>query len=183
MLYALPCAGSPLLLLAAGVTAGEPLLRATGSAPTASIGDFADEGDPYRLSLGVGWPLRPDLSLFADGVGSYIDVNDFEGAEGGITYGIGLDLSLRWLRPLSEGIGLYMEGGGGLQQTFPDSFVAPGTHFNFTILAGAGVHQELSSDWALTIGLRYIHMSNANLLPDNNGYDGVSLLGGVERFF
>ncbi len=38
-------------------------------------------------------------------------------------------------------------------------------------------HKQISTT------LRYIHMSNANLLPNNNGYDGVSAIAGLERRF
>lgn len=178
--------GGPLALLLAPLAAGAAAdagwgARVTVSAPTVRIGDFADEGDPYRLSLGLGRELRSDLALWGDLVASYIDANDFVGAAGGITYALGADVSLRWTRPLASPAGLYLEAGLGAQNAFPDSFVASGTHFNFTILLGAGLDGPTVGGWVPSLGLRYLHMSNANLLPNNHGYDGVSLLAGAAR--
>ncbi|MCS6969933.1 MAG: acyloxyacyl hydrolase [Planctomycetota bacterium] len=155
--------------------------RLTFSAPTVRIGDFADEGNPYRASLGLGHWLRSDLSAWADAVASYIDVNDFIGAAGGTAYALGVDLSLRWTRGWRDRVALYLEGGAGAQNSFPISFVASGTHFNFTVLAGAGLEGPSLAGWTPSAGLRYLHLSNANLLPHNHGYDGVSALVGVQR--
>lgn len=67
--------------------------------------------------------------------------------------------------------------------TVGSSFPADGTHFNFTVILSSGRFVPITARTDLVLGLRYLHLSNANLLRDNSGYDGLQLvLGSLLRF-
>lgn len=173
------------MLACSAATAAEPspwTARATFDSHVPSE-VFADEGDPYRLGLGVGYALHPTLDATLDVVISYIQVAAYDFATGGETVATGFDLGLRWVAPLPGPLAPYLEAQAGMQRANPESFPAKGSHENFTLVGGAGLRLALGARWALRGGMRYMHVSNANLLPKNNGYDGFLASGGLELRF
>jgi hypothetical protein len=51
------------------------------------------------------------------------------------------------------------------------------------VILSSGRFVPITARTDLVLGLRYLHLSNANLLRDNSGYDGLQLvLGSLLRF-
>ncbi len=149
---------------------------------------FNDEGDPYRLSLGVGHSVAPfDLTLLTNlvysyyGVNAVADNNPSTDIEGGSSHSLGIDIALRKSFTTSEGFDYYYEGGGGFQSMLTNPpFPADGSDENFTLFFGPGIVIPAGDNKRVSASLQWFHISNANLFPDNSGYDGLQLLIGVE---
>ena len=147
-----------------------------------------DEGSPYRLSVGAGRPvLKNKLTLLLNGVYTFYDVNNVADnnpspdVRGGHSHSLGLDLIVRKPYFQTPHMSCHFEGGAGLQWILTDPhFPADGSDGNFTALIGHGVLIPVNSDLRLCMTLEWFHISNANLLPNNSGYDGIQLLIGFE---
>jgi len=139
--------------------------------------NFGDEGEQVRFALGACAASRGPLSLQLDGVLSAIDAAMHTGAGGGRALGVGVDALLRWR--LGESRRWFVEAGGGVQYAIGSSFPADGTHFQFTVIGGVGRSLDLGSGRALQLGIRWFHISNANVLPSNSGYDSLQLTVGI----
>ncbi|BFM17482.1 hypothetical protein R50073_36650 [Maricurvus nonylphenolicus] len=158
----------------------------SGSVPAVH---FNDEGDPYRLSLGMGYAVVPyDLILLTNVVYSYYDVNAVadnnpsSDIEGGSSHSLGVDLALRKSFSTAKNINYYYEGGGGFQyMVSKPPFPADGSDENFTLFLGSGIVVPAGSKKRVTASVQWFHISNANLFPDNSGYDGLQLVIGFER--
>jgi hypothetical protein len=149
---------------------------------------FNDEGSPYRFSLGAGRPFfLNDLSVMANLVYSYYNVNEVADknpspdVKGGNSHSLGLDLLLRWTFLKKPHASYYVEAGSGFQtmQSGPP-FPADGSDENFTVLLGPGVLVPTGVANRLRFSLQWFHISNANLFPNNSGYDGLQLTVGLE---
>lgn len=72
----------------------------------------------------------------------------------------------------------------GAGMIFTDKKVPIGeTHYNFSLLVGAGVEIDLSPRTALNLGYRLRHVSNANTGVRNPGINAHTLLVGISRSF
>jgi lipid A 3-O-deacylase len=87
----------------------------------------------------------------------------------------------RWVFAASPPVRPYVETGGGvvggqvdLRQTDCD--------VNFIFEAGAGVMMRVGEHVALTAGLRYHHLSNANRCNENAGINSVLAIIGISYF-
>jgi hypothetical protein len=138
--------------------------------------NFGDEGRQSRFAVGACAASRGPLSLHLDAVVSPIEAFDHI-VGGGRAVGLGIDGILRW-RPGAQPA-WFVEAGGGFQYAIGSSFPADGTHFQFTVIGGVGRSFGLGSGRTLDVGLRWFHISNANLLPSNSGYDSIQLTVGV----
>jgi len=89
-----------------------------------------------------------------------------------------------WIEPRSAPA-FYVEVGSGgivLKERFP---TRRGTRFNFITQVGTGMRVELSDDLGLLLGVRYAHVSNADLKGDerNPGFDGLGGMVGIALRF
>lgn len=76
----------------------------------------------------------------------------------------------------------FLQIGGGFVSTDIDHEIV-GQPFNFNLDAGAGVRYFAAKSWALSLELRYQHISNANLSHNNLGVNAAGPLLGVTCFF
>lgn len=150
---------------------------------------FNDEGDPYRLSLGIGHAVVPyNLTLLTNVVYAYYDVNAVADKnpsadlKGGHSHSLGIDIALRKSFTTAKRIDYYYEGGGGFQVMIAKPpFPADGSDENFTVFLGSGIMFPAGSQKRVSASLQWFHISNAGLFPDNSGYDGLQLIIGFER--
>ena len=64
----------------------------------------------------------------------------------------------------------YIEGGGGpLWTNFEGRIREQGSDFNFLVWGGAGANYDLTARWALNVGVRFSHISNAGTAVPNSG--------------
>ncbi|HEY1265158.1 MAG TPA: acyloxyacyl hydrolase [Terriglobales bacterium] len=93
-----------------------------------------------------------------------------------LTYGAGFEpVVVRWnFRRLQRFVPYVELAGGGLFTTrnFPRGDTS---YFNFTARGGGGVNILLKRSQALDFGLRFLHISNANLGNDNPEFNGVEV--------
>lgn len=93
------------------------------------------------------------------------------------THGYGFDpVILRWNSALHRNrLAPYVELSGGGVAT-PVNFPPGDTStFNFMAKGGSGIYLQTRSREALDIGLRWSHISNANLGVDNQEFNGIQL--------
>jgi hypothetical protein len=152
---------------------GARVLQVHASGP---VHNFGDEGRQSRLAVGACVAAYGSLSLQLDGVVSPIEAFDHI-VGGGRAVGLGVDAILRWWPGGQRA--WFAEAGGGLQYAVGSSFPADGTHFQFTVIGGVGRSFGLGAGRTLDVGLRWFHISNANLLPSNSGYDSIQLTVGI----
>jgi hypothetical protein len=162
--------------------------RFTHLSAAASIFHFNDEGSPYRLALGIGCQnICNDLSLLLSTVYSYYEVNHVAdnhpspSVKGGTSHSLGVDLLLRWSLLQTPQVTYHFEFGAGFQSILRDPpFPADGSDENFTVLFGPGITIPAAIHKQLRLSLLWLHISNANLFPNNSGYDGIQLVMGYE---
>lgn len=92
-------------------------------------------------------------------------------------HGVGFDpVILRWNSSLhTTRVAPYIDlGGGGL---LTDKNLPPGntSSFNFTPKGGGGIYVRTRQGQAFDIGLRWSHISNANLGVNNPEFNGIQL--------
>lgn len=132
------------------------------------------EGHPWRAMYGLCVARKGRLTLHQDWVVSYLDAEPQRNSPGGTGVSGGTDFSLHW-RHRQHGLTPYYELGGGIQYAAGTPFPAHGSRWMFTINAGAGFIVPLKTDLELKTALRYLHISNAGLFPENAGYDAFHL--------
>lgn len=137
------------------------------------------EGHPWRAMYGLCVAESGRFTLHQDWVVSYLDAEPVAGAPGGDGAGFGTDFSVQWRHRLGGSLTPYYELGGGIQYAAITPFPAHGSRWTFTINAGAGVLIPIARDLQLNTAVRYLHMSNGGLFPDNAGYDAFHLILGL----
>lgn len=90
--------------------------------------------------------------------------------------GLNLALLMRWHFVRQTNWSLFIDGGAGVMGTTND-VPSRGASFNFTPQAGGGVSFKLNNEQRLLVGLRWHHISHADLFGANPGRD--SLMGYV----
>ncbi len=91
-------------------------------------------------------------------------------AEPTSAYGIGFTPKLMYTFTSFGRLKPYVEGGGGPLWTNFDSRVPEqGSDFNFLVWGGTGVNCDLTTQWALNVGVRFSHISNAGTDSPNGG--------------
>ncbi len=142
-----------------------------------------DEGNPYRLSAGVGCSFSDRIDGALDLVFGYYEVNAVKDrnpnveVRSGRSESLGLDARLR-LRALTTGrVDWYVQGGAGIQTMLSSPpFPADGSEANFTLMLGPGCLVRFGSRFRVATTVQWFHISNARLQPNNSGYDGIQLV-------
>lgn len=135
-----------------------------------------DEGEVFGLHIGAehwvsedeGFAVAPQLTL---GIAQNTDDDR--------PLLTGFDLQFRWHRWEVRGWDLFLEAGAGVQYVGPESFPRRGTHVNGRLRGGVGARYALDDRFDLIGGVNWLHMSNANILPENNGHDGPMVYFGL----
>ncbi len=156
----------------------EPYSQLAASPPLQGTSD-GGEGFPWRAMYGYCVAQFGRLSLHQDWVVSYLDSTPQGNAPGGDGVSFGTDFSFQWRHRLGASFTPYYELGGGIQYAVGTSFPAHGSRWMFTINAGAGFLIPLKPNLQLNTEIRYLHISNARILPDNAGYDAFHIVIGV----
>jgi len=137
------------------------------------------EGYPWRALYGYCVAQTGRFSLHQDWVISYFDATAQGNAPGGDGVSFGTDLAFQWRHKQGASLTPYYELGGGIQYAVGSPFPAHGSRWMFTINAGIGVLVPLKPNLQLNTAIRYLHISNARLFPDNAGYDALHMVIGV----
>jgi len=156
----------------------EPYWQLAVSPPLQGTSD-GGEGFPWRALFGYCVAETGRLSLHQDWVISYLDATPQGNAPGGDGVSFGTDFSFQWRHKQGAVFTPYYELGGGIQYAAGTAFPAHGSRWMFTINAGAGLLIPLKSQLRLNTAIRYLHISNAGLLPENAGYDAFHMVVGV----
>ena len=131
--------------------------------------------DDAKLALGgagVSYFMIDNLSIDLELNGLYISQDPDD------TAGVNLNLMLRYHVLARETWSLYVDGGAGLLFTGED-VPEDGTEYNFTPQAGGGVTFDVGSGNRLFAGVRWYHISNANLGDNNPGGDHIYVYAGL----
>ena len=86
--------------------------------------------------------------------------------------GLNLALLMRWHFLRKSNWSLFVDGGAGVMGTTSD-VPSSGASFNFTPQAGAGASIKLNNQKRLLLGLRWHHISHADLFGSNPGRDSI----------
>jgi lipid A 3-O-deacylase len=93
--------------------------------------------------------------------------------------GLNLSLLMRWHFLRKTNWSIFVDGGAGVMGTTSD-VPSRGASFNFTPQAGAGVSIKLKEQKQLMLGLRWHHISHADLFGANPGRDSLMGYVGVQ---
>lgn len=95
-------------------------------------------------------------------------------------YGVGFTPKLIYTFSSFGRLKPYIEGGGGPMWTnFDGRIREQGSDFNFLVWGGTGVKYDLTTHWALNIGVRFSHISNSGLDTPNSGLNYLLPFAGV----
>lgn len=95
-------------------------------------------------------------------------------------YGIGFTPKLMYTFTSFGRLKPYVEGGGGpLWTNFDGRIPEQGSDFNFLVWGGTGVNCDLTTQWALNVGIRFSHISNAGTDSPNGGVNYLLPFAGV----
>lgn len=156
----------------------EPYWQLAASPPLQGTSHGA-EGFPWRALFGYCVAQDGRLSLHQDWVVSYLEATPQGNSPGGNGVSFGTEFSFQWRHKQGNVFTPYYELGGGIQYAAGTSFPAHGSRWMFTINAGAGFLIPLKPKLRLNTAIRYLHISNAGLFPDNAGYDAFHMVVGV----
>lgn len=157
---------------------GDDYRQLAASIPVHRFSEDA-EGHVWRALYGYCVAEKGRFALHQDWVVSYLDANPLGDAAGGDGASLGTDFSIQWQAEMGWRVAPYIEAGGGVQYAFGTAFPADASRFQFTLNFGVGVLVPVRNGAALNGAVRYIHLSNANALPKNSGYDALHLMFGV----
>jgi lipid A 3-O-deacylase len=134
---------------------------------------IVENADSFALG-GIGLSYFPvdHLSLEMEFNGLYFD------QAGPEAWGGNFNLLMRWHFLWKEKWSLYVDGGAGVLFT-TDDVPQEGSSFNFTPQAGLGVSLAISDETRLLAGVRWHHISNANIFSSNPGRDSVEVYAGL----
>jgi hypothetical protein len=138
-----------------------------------------EAGFPWRALFGYCVAQSGRLNLHQDWVISYQEGEPYEDIPGDTSIGLGTDFSFQWRHRAGDVWTPYYEGGAGIQYSAATSFPVEGSHWMFTLNAGAGILFPLKSGRELNTAIRYLHISNAGWLGENAGYDAFHLFIGL----
>jgi hypothetical protein len=86
--------------------------------------------------------------------------------------GLNLAILLRWHFYRQHNFSIFFDGGAGILGT-TNNVPIDGASFNFTPQVGGGASIKLKDEKRLLIGLRWHHISHANLFDNNPGRDSL----------
>lgn len=114
--------------------------------------------------------------FFAHGHSINLELNKLKFIQpGDDAVGLNLGLILRWHFVREETWSLYVDGGAGFLVTNEDVPADGGSQFNFTPQVGGGATFRMRNQEHLMVGLRWHHISNAELYQPNPGRDSILL--------
>jgi hypothetical protein len=188
----------------------EALGASFGQIPQSAEPSSQPAGQKHEFFKQGSWRWQPTMSLASDfndvslGMGGvafsyFIEDNltiDFElnalyinqQSRASDTGAVNANLLLRWHCWMDQAErprwSVYFDAGGGLLYAGSD-VPLHGSHFNFTPQAGAGVSLLLNqaSDTRLLAGVRWFHISNANVFDANDGVDSLMVYAGINFAF
>lgn len=95
-------------------------------------------------------------------------------------YGVGFTPKLIYTFSSFGRLKPYIEGGGGpLWTNFDGRIPEQGSDFNFLVWGGTGINYELTTRWALNVGVRFSHISNAGTESPNSGLNYLLPFAGI----
>ena len=140
----------------------------------------------WFVQTGIGIPYNPDESnfyglagagithFFASGHSINVSLNGLAfNQEGSDSVGINLDVIARWHFIRRPTWSLFVDGGVGFLNTTSRVPLIGGSRFNFTPQVGGGASLRVANKTRLLMGIRWHHISNANLFEPNVGQDAV----------
>ena len=116
--------------------------------------------------------LEEDLSLDLGFNGLDID------QDGPSVGGLNFTLQLRWHFINNDNWSMFMEGGAGLLRT-SQKVPSSGSRFNFTPQAGLGFTFDIGHQNRWLVGVKWHHISNANIYETNPGRDSIMVWTGI----
>ncbi len=128
-----------------------------------------EEPDPARFALvgaGISKFLFNGHSINLELNTIYFNQSDND------ALGLNLALLMRWHFIRKPNWSLYVDAGAGVLGTTSD-VPSKGASFNFTPQAGGGVSFKLKHERRLMLGLRWHHISHADLFGANPGRDSI----------
>lgn len=128
-----------------------------------------EESDPRRFAfVGAG------ISQFLfNGHSINLELNSvYFNQPGDDALGLNLALLMRWHFIRKTNWSLYIDGGAGILGTTND-VPEKGASFNFTPQVGGGATIKLKDQRRLMLGLRWHHISHADLFGNNPGRDSI----------
>ncbi|MEM9275184.1 MAG: acyloxyacyl hydrolase, partial [Cyanobacteria bacterium P01_F01_bin.143] len=128
-----------------------------------------NESDPRRFGL-VGAGLS---KFFINGHSVNLELNGiYFNQPDDDAVGLNLALIMRWHFVRQQNWSLYIDGGAGIMGTTND-VPTNAASFNFTPQVGGGATIELKDQKRLMLGLRWHHISHADLFENNPGRDSI----------
>ena len=170
---------------------------------------FTDRSQPVRfndltISSGYAWgelKRNEDLSIIPFSARVGFDINELVGMRGpsSLQFAIepfvntiiepedgvevGLNVGLRYMTPLTDGISIFGEISSGPAYFSIDTVEQGDDGFNFISQFGAGLQFELKHDIALNAGYRFRHMSNAGFSDPNDGINTNAIITGISFIY
>ncbi len=138
-------------------------------------GNDVKESDNTITTLGLEFEYFVEEDLSIDLGFLFMDVDQ----KGGDANGFNFTLQLRWHLMVEEDWSFFVEGGVGLLRT-SENVPIGGSKFNFTPQAGFGLSFDVGdNDARWLVGLKWHHISNANLYDSNPGRDSWQVWTGI----
>ena len=135
-----------------------------------SVKDAEDQSG--LLGFGIDYFLIDNLSINGEFNGAYVN------QVGPDAWGFNFNLIARWHIIAQENWSFFVDGGAGLlwmTENVPDN----GSRFNFTPQAGVGCTVGVGGNARVITGVRWLHISNANLYSSNPGRDSIEVYAGI----
>ncbi len=98
--------------------------------------------------------------------------------DGPSTSGLNFTLQLRWHFATHDTWSMFLEGGAGLLRT-GNKVPTGGSRFNFTPQAGVGFSFDIGNQNRWLVGVKWHHISNANIYETNPGRDSIMFWTGI----
>ena len=98
--------------------------------------------------------------------------------DGPSTSGLNFTLQLRWHFATNDTWSMFLEGGAGLLRT-GNKVPTGGSRFNFTPQAGIGFSFDIGNQNRWLVGVKWHHISNANMYETNPGRDSIMFWTGI----
>jgi len=140
-------------------------------------GGYAYDVKESRNRLGV---FGVGFSQFiAEGLSLDMEFNGlFTNQKGTDGEGLNFNLLFRWHFIQKPRYTIYIDGGAGMLLATHD-VPENGSEFNFTPQAGFGLTYDIGDEKRLIFGIKWHHISNADLYEDNPGRDSIMGYAGI----
>lgn len=180
-----PCFGSTRLSLEptdlapvtqpAGSTTFDPFEKGRSSLEVSAAYAHPTINGPQEFlggTIAVGYAVAMNLITSGELTLDHVDGDGSDGTA------VALTLRTRYRFLERDKLSLFVDGAIGVVQSSVD-VPEVGTHTNFRSSIGLGALVPLKDDLHLISGARWLHISNAGLDDDNDGYSGVQFYVGI----